>query len=245
MNDDDISSPIDLKSIIIHSDLYVGDLDTLDILRIRSTLDSENLDNKTKTFVQLMSDILDNEGATINTEESRTDSLVCHLFERLEFNEYPLIIRHQPLFKFMIHTKEISSKYDFAIIKDKKIMLVDEDKHLRNTGPPSAWGEYQIAGELIAGAYCNYSSKRTYNDKLYAVRVIGLKFTFYKAIIPSEYLDSLGEGLPPSSITIYRYPPNDNVNSFPFLNFGDPTDRRRIINLLVRIRESFRRSDTL
>ena len=45
------------------------------------------------------------------------------------------MIRIQPLFKFMIHTKEISSKYDFAV--HRQIMLVDEDKHLRNTGPPS------------------------------------------------------------------------------------------------------------
>jgi hypothetical protein len=237
---DDIANPVNLNGINIHKDLYVGGLSIYYMRSTEELLISDRIDNKTKTFVQLMLDVADNEVAMINTEESRTDSLVSHLFERLEFNEYPLMIRIQPLLKFMIHTKEISSKYDFAVIKHKQIMLVDEDKHLRNTGPPSAWGEYQIAGEIIAGAYSNYSSKRTYNELLYAVRVIGLKFTFYKATIPPEYLDSLGEGFPSLSVNIARYPPNDSTKDFPFLDFGNPTERAQIIDILVRIREFLR-----
>ncbi|KAI7868375.1 hypothetical protein K492DRAFT_201257 [Lichtheimia hyalospora FSU 10163] len=35
---------------------------------------------------------------------------------------------------------------------------VDEDKHFKNTGRSKAWGEYQIAGEILAAAVNNYNN---------------------------------------------------------------------------------------
>jgi len=233
---------------IVHSDLtvvtdipeevYVSNLSSAQIRDAarnpRAILD---LTRKSRTFVQLISYLMENESVVRGTEESRTDAFVQHLLEKLEFGEYPLMIQPQPIFKFKVHTKEISSKYDYAVIRDSKIMLIDEDKHFRNTGPPSAWGEYQIAGEIISGAYCNYSlDARNYKDTMYAVRVIGLRFTFYKAIVPQDYLDSLGDGLPVNEVKIYRFPPSSKDQSFPHLDYGDPEGRRTIIEILVSMR---------
>lgn len=160
------------------------------------------------------------------------------MLEKLEFGEYPLMIQPHLPSRFCVHTKEISSKPDFAIIKDNCIMLVDEDKHIKNTGPPSAWGEYQIAGELIAGAYCSYvASSRQYRGVLYAVRVIGLKFTFYRAKITPEYLNSLGEGFPTEQVTITRYPGSEENKNFPHLDYTKADDRKTIVEMLVRMRE--------
>ena len=111
-------------------------------LEDRATFDI--LDRKSKTFVQLMNHVM--EVMLCGTEESRTDAFVSHILEKLEFGEYPLMIQPQPLFKFSVYTKDISSKLDFAVIRDRRIMLIDEDKHIRNTGPYSSWGEYQLAG---------------------------------------------------------------------------------------------------
>ena len=64
----DIADPVNLNGINIHKDLYVGGLS---IYYMRSTEDlliSDRIDNKTKTFVQLMLDVADNEVAMINTE---------------------------------------------------------------------------------------------------------------------------------------------------------------------------------
>ena len=67
-----------------------------------------------------------------------------------------------------------------------------------------------------------------------------LSVSFYKATIPPEYLDSLGEGFPSLSVNIARYPPSDSTKDFPFLDFGNPTERAQIIGILVRIRECLR-----
>lgn len=217
---DELCAPCsNLGELSIPSEVYVSDLTSA---QIRSTVyDAElfsKLDNKSKTFVQLMNYIMENESLVRGTEESRTDAFVNHMLEKLGFGEYPLMIQPRPLSKFSVHTKEISSKSDFTIFKDRRVMLVDKDKHIRNTGPTSAWGEYQIAGELIASSYCNYSLfSRKYKNVLYAVRVIGLKFTFYRANISPEYLDSLGEGFPVESVTIIRYPSADEKKDFHIL----------------------------
>jgi hypothetical protein len=238
-NPNELCIPCDTSKLTIPSEVYVSDLSSIEI---RSILYNDalfcKLDNKSKTFVELMNYIIENENLVIGTEESRTDAFVNHMLEKLEFGEYPLMIQPQPLSKFCVYTKEISSKSDFAILKNKYIMLVDEDKHIKNTGPTSAWGEHQIAGELIASAYCNYSvSKKKYNSLLYAIRIIGLKFTFYKAEITPEYLDSLGEGFPSESVTITRYPDAEEDKEFPHLDYAEAADRRIIVDMLIRMRE--------
>jgi len=197
----------------IPKEVYVSDLSSRQIREIASDPKAfQKIERKSKTFVQ-------------------------HLLEKLEFGEYPLMIQPQPIFKFKVHTKEISSKYDYAVIKGARIMLVEEDKHIRNTGPASAWGEHKIAGELISGACCNYAfSSRTYEGILYAVRAIGLRFTFYKAHVSPSYLDSLGDGLPEEAVEILRYPSLRGDREFPYLDYGDPAERRDIVDMLVRMR---------
>ena len=237
---DEVCAPCDISKASIPNEVYVSNMQSKDIRRTMFERDSfDKLDYKIKTFVQLMNYIMENEGQVRGTEESRTDAFVNHMLEKLGFGEYPLMIQPQPLFKFSVHTKDISSKSDFAIIKDRCIMLVDEDKHIRNTGPASAWGEYQIAGKLIAGAYCNYSmSSQQYKGVLYAVRVIGLKFTFYKADITPEYLNSLGEGFPTESITIKRYPDAGRGQDFPHLDYTEANDRKEIVDMLIRMKSA-------
>ena len=237
---DELCTPCNFSKLAIPSEVYVSNFSSAMVKAVENDkVLFDKLDNKIKTFVKLMNYIMVNENQVRGTEESRTDAFVNHMLEKLEFGEYPLMIQPQPLSKFCVHTKEISSKSDFAIIKDNCIMLVDEDKHIKNTGPPTAWGEYQIAGELIAGAYCNYiGSRRHYKGVLYAVRVIGLKFTFYKAEITPEYLNSLGEGLPTEQIAIKRYPGAEEYKDFPHLDYAEADDRKAIVDMLIRMKEN-------
>lgn len=224
----------------IPNEVYVSNLSSKEIREIAGDYNAiMKLERKSRTFVQLITYLTENESVVRGTE-SRTDAFIQHLLEKLEFGEYPLMIQPQPVFKFKVHTKEISSKYDYAVIKDSRVMLVDEYKHFRNTGPTSGWGEYQIAGEMLSGAYCNYSfaSTNSYKGTIYAVRAIGLRFTFYKAYISREYLNSLGDGLPDDYFEIMRFPSSMSLGekSFPHLNYGDPTERRIIIDILIMMR---------
>jgi len=219
-------------------EVYVSDLSASRIREIaRDPKAILTLERKSRTFVQLMAYLMENESVVKGTEESRTDAFVQHLLEKLEFGEYPLMIQPQAIFRFKVHTKEISSKYDYAVMRGPKVVLVDEDKHSRNTGPTSAWGEHQIAGEIVSGAYSNYSfDTKSYDGIIYAIRVIGLKFTFYKATISRDYLDSLGDGLPTETAEIDRFPTSRGDKPFPYLDYGDPQDRKVIIETLVSIR---------
>lgn len=239
-NINDLCPKYENKNIKISKEVYVSDLPAS---KLRYAIDDpsilENLDRNTKTFGQLIAYIIENEKVVRGTEESRTDAFVNHLLEKLEFGEYPLMIQPQSLLKFKVYDKEITSKYNFAIFKNRQVMLIDEDKHIKNTEPSSSWGEYQIAGEIIAGAYSNYSnSVLNYNENIYAVRVIGLRFTFYKAIINPEYIMSLGNGLPKSNIHIFRYPNITKYKDFPYLDYGNPEERKEIIDILIRLREN-------
>ena len=137
---DEICVDFNTKDTVIPSEVYVSNMPgsvikyAFDDPSILNTLD-----RKSKTFAHLMADVMGNEGLVRGTEESRTDSFVSHILERLEFGEYPLRLRLQPLFKFSVHTVNISSKYGFAVMKGNRIMVVDEDKHISNTSPSSAW----------------------------------------------------------------------------------------------------------
>lgn len=222
----------------VPKEMYISNMSSVEIMSILTKPhEFDKLERNVKTFVQLVSDIIENETFVRGTEESKTSALVNHIFTKLEFGEYPLKINPQPMFSFNVHTHKVSSKLDYAIMKERSIMLVDEDKHIRNTGPPYAWGEYQIAGELIASAYTNFLlAPRLYKSTLYGVRVIGLKFTFYKATITSEYLTSLGEGFPDLPVHILRYPPESSDKDFPYLDYGNVDERKRIIDILTEIR---------
>jgi len=126
--------------------------------------------------------------------------------------------------------------YDFGITKNGRILLIDEDKHIVNTGPSSSWGEYQIAGEILCGASNNYRTTSSTNW-IYAVRVIGTKFTFYKSYATRSYLNELSSGFPEENMVIFRYPPITRGKKFPYFDFVDPKERRHIIDVLLSLRE--------
>jgi len=250
----DVNDLVAQTSKLAPSEVYISDRNGSDLI---SCIDDESilvdLPRKERTFAVLLAYVLINEKAVRGTEESRTDSLVDRLLRTLEFDEYPLMLQLQPNYKFSVYNKEITSKYDFGITRKGRLAMVDEDKHLKNTGPSYGWGEYQIAGELLAGTYYNYALTGR-NDIVYAARVIGTKFTFYKTVPSKSYLHSLGRGLPEDeTFVICRYPPpipsgssglpesteraDTYERSFPSYDFSNPKERRIIIDILLRIRE--------
>ncbi|PKY51163.1 hypothetical protein RhiirA4_446693 [Rhizophagus irregularis] len=90
----------------------------------------------------------------------------------------------------------VSSDSEFVInMEDDNIeyfsILVVEDKHLKNVGPSTGFGETQISAEVLACVSENIRSlgKRKYADQmLWVVRVISTYVTFYKAEIPASSL---------------------------------------------------------
>jgi hypothetical protein len=208
-------------------------LSNLDIPRIPIPQTSK----EEKTLVNYINKIRNNENETLGTEESNTDSFVDYILRKLGLDEYSFLLRVHKLHKFNVGDTTISSIPEFIIEKDDTVIFIDEEKHLRNITPGKSWGEYQIAGEIIAAAAMNYKNQVIRNDRsmeeyqtIYCMRVVGTKFTFYKSKVPLEYLIQLEDGFPDKSLTITRFP--DDKRFFSYMDYTDPTQRKIIIKAL-------------
>jgi len=131
----------------------------------------------------------------------------------LRFNRYPFLLNLQPDYSFEVFGNKVTAKLEFSIEKNKsilcfftllsKIIEVDEDKHLHSITSTTEYGEAQIAAEILA--FTNYdkpdSPSREEDQTIFAIRVIGTRFTFYKAFVSKEYCNSLRDGFPPNHIS--------------------------------------------
>jgi hypothetical protein len=229
----------DVEPIGVDESLYIKDIDKVGILTYK---DNTNLNKVERSLCKYISRIVENSNITIGTSESHTDNFVAYLLRKMCLDEDPYCLSYHPAYKFYVKGKWITSIPEFGVDKDGMVIFIDEDKHINNIGNSKAWGEYQIAGELLAVAYTNYNKiyigrkrKETTHQTLYSMRVIGTQFTFYKAIVSHSYLDSLSENLPTESFTIYRYPSNDD-ESYSHFDYLKPVQRKKIIYTIYKLR---------
>ena len=113
-----------------------------------------------------------------------------------------------------------------------------QDKHLRNVGPTTGFGESQICAEILACANENIRKEHyQYKDQtLWAIRTISHYVTFYKADIPGAYWKELENGVPQSqSVEIQRWPGENSPNSG--FDLAQPDGRRAVLKALVQLRE--------
>jgi len=215
----EIDALFDVKVDNIPNYFYIRDYNNRDQIYNKSQIlnaDRELLVGEERCLIKYLNKVVRNEEVVKGTSESNTDSLVDYMIRQVGFDREPFILRLHPYYKFYVGSHEISSVPGFSVENDELMVFIDEDKHLRNTGKPKSWGEYQIAGEILAAAYTNHEivftrsceingatiakedekEQERREEIMYAMRVIGTKFTFYKAIIPHSYLISLGSGLP-------------------------------------------------
>lgn len=204
----------------------------------------DELDDDERTVAEYLRRILLNELPGAETRESRTDTFVNLLLTDLRLNKYPFVLNLQPDYKFLVANKQITSKPEFTIEKNGAVLCLDEDKHIRNTTRVSGYGQNQIAGELIACAYTNFNSATSptagTNQTIFAVRVIGSRFTLFRCDITCGYLESLADGLPSEEqqLHLYQYPGTD-VDSLGY-DYADPSARTQVIEILLRLREQLK-----
>ncbi|CAG8805117.1 25247_t:CDS:2 [Dentiscutata erythropus] len=189
---------------------------------------TEGWNSKERALASYISNVLIKEHASAGKRERVTDSFVNYLLGVLEFNVHPLSLELKADCYFKVYNKK----------KDKLFVIVDEDKHLNNISKATWWGEYQIAGELLASAFVNHEKIRgIYRaQSLFAIRVIGTRFTFYRAEIESNYITSLHEGFPTNKMYIYSYPVDQIIDEVPCFDYTDPGQRRMILDILIRIK---------
>jgi hypothetical protein len=200
-------------------------------------------DRQVMTLIEKTSDIVAAERAN-STIESVVDSFMSSLLNFLQFDYYPLSIHPQYKYKVeFMKNHHISSIVEFMITKShsngRHTILFVEDKHNANVSAMRNWEEPQIAGEMFGSAHHNstlYHGKMiSYPFDIFAVRVVGTRFTFYKTAVNEEYLkECQNEGLPTrNKMVIKRYPKDPNPYSA--WDFCDEGDRLKILRMLKSI----------
>jgi len=203
------------------------------------------LNNNEKTLALYLHKVLQNDPLITGVRESLTDSFVNYLLVKLGFNEYPFLLNLQPDYSFYVYSTKITAIVDFSVEKNSNVLCFDEDKHLRSINLNTEYGESQIGAEILACAYTNHdkadSPTRGKDQTIFAMRVIGSRFTLYKSFVSKDYIQSLVEGFPPGdqNMNILRFPPNIG-DTFYGYDFADEQQRPLILDLFVRLREYMR-----
>ncbi|RHZ82532.1 hypothetical protein Glove_109g82 [Diversispora epigaea] len=193
-------------------------------------------DDHARTFINKMNQVVVNEGQE-GTREALTDTLVNHLLTNaLDMDRYPLSIRFHPLCKLSLFDKSyISAEPEFVVSKRSMAMVVVDDKHIKNVGELTNYGETQLACEILACGNANAMDKIS-DQTIFAMRVISMHVTFYKAVIPKEYWVELYKGFPKKkSVEIMRWPIKNGKRTG--LDLADPGGREKVLKSLVKIRQ--------
>ncbi|ORX46735.1 hypothetical protein DM01DRAFT_1339393 [Hesseltinella vesiculosa] len=204
--------------------------------------------NTAITIIRKLRKVLLNEVNTPMREEF-VDSYVMTLLRYAGFDEEPFSTELKYTSTALIGSTKIVSKTDFMVTKiDRCLLLIVEDKHPRGVSEFTDWNEHQIAGEIFCSAFHNSNLDNQpirYPLSLYAVRIIGTKFTFYKAVITHAYMGQCHSGLLPNddvSLVITRYPAqaereSDMSRALTAWDFCIQEDRVMILKTLESLRE--------
>ncbi|RHZ86984.1 hypothetical protein Glove_41g70 [Diversispora epigaea] len=186
--------------------------------------------------------LAESENPILKKLNSRTERNLAKYLNKLEFNEEPFLMSLQPDFSFTVSEKDISAKVKFSIVKENVILCIDGDKHVHSLRPKTEHGKSQISAEILACAFTNFynirSSRFKMDQTIHAMRVVGTRFTFYKAFLSRDYFESLKHGFPPENLTatIFRFPPSDNITFYGY-DYVDKDHSRLILDLLFRLKE--------
>jgi hypothetical protein len=174
-------------------------------------------------------------------KEVLIDAFVMSLLNYMGFDRDPFDMFPQYDFSATIgNDHKITSKVEFMIIKQEQyVVFIVEDKRPASVAELTDWGEPQIAGKLFVSAFHNvFLGYAGYPIKVFAIRVVGTHFTFYKSEISRSYLEESLQNLPVrNSMIIKRFPPQegfreDGSRMLTAWDFCNPDDRREIIKTL-------------
>ncbi|RKO91903.1 hypothetical protein BDK51DRAFT_52515 [Blyttiomyces helicus] len=139
------------------------------------------------------------------------------LIEQTELLRVPSYDAIRPMFHFAVGgTKTVWCGPGFAIFNaSAATMMIDTDKHMMNQN-------FNTPG-------------RPYNKIVRGVRVIGMKFAFYKATFSEEYMMQLGDGFPYAKVLIFHYPSSNNSQSHFGMDYSNPLDRKIIVSMMLAV----------
>lgn len=198
-----------------------------------------NINNKIKTVIGKIKSI---SIAKNNITETVVDGFMDSLLHILRFDDYPCYLYPQYEYSAVVgYNHKIKAKSDFGIIsQESKMLLVVEDKTITNASYTNNWKEPQILGELFVAIHnitSNNMSIKKYPIYIYAIRVVGTIFTFYRAIATLDYIKETSKQLPHNTtMTVQRYPlVKDEPSGLTKYDICKATDRKKILECMCSI----------
>ena len=175
--------------------------------------------------------------ASTTISEMYVDGFMSTLLQILCFDDYPCLLYPQYTYSTKIGPRNhtVNAKSDFSVLYNKhQILLVIEDKTTSNANLANNWKEDQVLGELFVAAH----KAEYFPANVYAVRVVGTLFTFYRAIATEEYiLETAKQGIAvKSDMTVQRYPPVKKSTQLTAYDICNVDDRKRILECMCSIR---------
>lgn len=125
-------------------------------------------------------------------KEMYVDGFMDSMLHILSFDDYPCFMYPQYEYSTTIgEDNRITAISDFGIVSEShKMLIVIEDKTMNNASYSNNWKEDQILGELFVAVHntVETTSGIQYPLHIYAIRVVGTLFTFYRAIGTLDYI---------------------------------------------------------
>ena len=180
-------------------------------------------------------------------EEMYVDGFVSSLLNITGFDDYPCRMYPQYSYRALFSNEHsIGSRADFAVLSGtNKMLLVIEDKTMFNATYANDWKEPQVIGEIFVAVHKIVASSTREHPvvvpvELYALRVIGTQFTFYKCLATEEYIKESVAKLPTTSnMAVYRFPPIDKHTTYlEAFDFCNTRDREQILKCMSSIRNA-------
>lgn len=177
-------------------------------------------------------------------KEMYVDGFMDSMLHLLCFDDYPCFMYPQYEYSTSIgeDNNQIIAISDFGIISEgHKMLIVVEDKTMKNASYANNWKEDQVMGELFVAVHNTVENNpsTTYPLHIYAIRVVGTLFTFYKAIASLDYIKESSRGYPvKTSMAVERHPEVlDDPSQLTAYDFCILEQRKQILLCMSAIKE--------
>jgi hypothetical protein len=202
---------------------------------------------KVKTFLIKVKAVYD---ARSQIKEIYVDGFMDTMLHILGFDDYPCLVYPQYEYSAIIGEDEhiINARTDFSVVtKSYRMLIVIEDKTMNNAAYSNNWKEDQVLGELFVAIHnvvrTNYPIQ--YPIEIYAVRVVGTLFTFYKTAATVDYIRESAKGIPEHySMEVQRHPTvEDDPSRLTAYDICNREDRYKILECMSAIKRKLLNGD--
>ncbi|KXN67851.1 hypothetical protein CONCODRAFT_167064 [Conidiobolus coronatus NRRL 28638] len=205
---------------------------------ISVNVDNLNVSSKNKTIINKIKKV----HLSMKYGEWKVEGFMNSIINALGFDDHPHYFypNYECSVKIGTEEHEITSVSDFGVFHNDRVFLIIENKTIDTARYNNSWKEHQVLGELFVSAH-NVAMLRNvkYPIELYALRVVGTLFTFYKSEVSIDYIKETLKGFPLNyEMEVLRHPPIGDSIVLQKYDYCSIDDRKKILDIMCKIGSS-------